>query len=94
MFTAITKIVAKSEASLQVKNSLKQVVEEAKCQKGSEKFVLYEATDDSNLYIIYQIWQSEEAFDAHLNSDFLKEWSFKVRPMIKTWRVYFLKKII
>ena len=94
MFTVIAKIVAKSEASLRVKKSLEKVVEAARDENCCQKYILYEATDDPNLYMIYQNWQSEEAFDSHFNSELIKSWSEKNRDLIKSWKFYFLKEII
>ena len=94
MFTVIAKIVAKSEASLRVKKSLEKVVEAARDEKGCQNYILYEATDDPNLYMIYQNWQSEEVFDAHFNSELIKSWGEKNRDLIKSWKFYFLKEII
>lgn len=93
MYTVIAKITAKSEASIRIKKSLQALLAPTRKEDGCITYILHEAIDDSNLFMVYEVWQSEAAFDKHMNSIHIQEWAENFRPLITSWRMYLLTEI-
>jgi len=93
MYTVIAKIIAKPEFTKELKESLEALIEPTIAEHGCIKYILHESVDDPCLFMFYEIWQSKQACDFHLNSAHIKNWVEISKPFLQSWELFFLRAI-
>lgn len=70
--TIVVPVKAKDDTREAVRLELLSLAEQTRKEEGNINYILHEAADDENLFIIYENWVNSEALDFHMGQPYLK----------------------
>ncbi len=70
--TIVVPINAKPEYREEVENTLRELARLTNLEAGNVCYVLHQAQDNPDQFIIYEKWQNQNALDFHMNQEYLK----------------------
>ena len=79
----LVRMVAKEGMAEEVREQLLSNPAISEGEEGSILFALHSSKEDPNEFWIYEVWDSEEAVNAHESSEPLLEYREKLRPMVE-----------
>lgn len=89
--TAILKPIEGHEN--EVHKVLESVTEASRKEEGCIQYDLHQSIEDAT-YIIYEVWQDEEAVEKHINSTHYQEYRESIPDFISSREIYKMKKIV
>ncbi|OYD56193.1 antibiotic biosynthesis monooxygenase, partial [Fictibacillus aquaticus] len=60
---------------------------------GCQEYRLHQSAEDSSVFVLYEIWQNEEALQSHINSPHYGEYRNSIEPLVEKREVYRLGRI-
>jgi quinol monooxygenase YgiN len=70
--TLIARLTAKSEASEDLGNGLRQLIVPTLSEEGAIGYVLHRDNDDANVWVLYETWRSQVDLDAHFKQPYTR----------------------
>ena len=64
------------------KKLLQQYVADSRKEKGCVRIEVYEQVSRLNHHMIVEVWESQQAFDAHIAAAHTKQFREKIQPML------------
>lgn len=81
--TIVCLIKAKATTKQQVLGELKNLAAMTRKEKGNITYDLHVSTDDDRLFILYENWKDQAAFDSHINQPYLKNFLAKSTELLE-----------
>lgn len=78
MITVITQLKAKDGLGERLKNELLALVAPTRSEEGCISYIPYQAIEDKSTFILYEIWNTRNDWDKHLEMPYHKTIFFKV----------------
>jgi quinol monooxygenase YgiN len=70
--TIIARFKAKPGMEAQVKQDLIDMIAPSQAESGCITYDLHQDTQDSSVFVLYEIWQNQAALDFHLETPYFK----------------------
>lgn len=83
---------AKEGKSSQLKEVLIRVIEPSRNEEGCIEYTLHASSENSNVFVFYEIWKDDEALNKYLQSEHYKAYRNAAERLIESREVYKLKK--
>ncbi|GGI42577.1 putative quinol monooxygenase [Mammaliicoccus stepanovicii] len=61
---------------------VKDLVRDSKQESGNVAYSHFKSTEDENVYLMYEIWEDEQAIASHNNSEHFKYFSSQVKEIL------------
>ncbi|WP_370901105.1 putative quinol monooxygenase [Chryseobacterium gossypii] len=90
--TALIK--AREEHRAEVLDMLQNMVKETRKEEACELYNLHQGIDDSNLFIFYEIWKSEEGLALHNQQPYIRAFGALADEKLQEKPQIFTTKII
>ena len=71
--TLTAKITAKADKIEALKDELVDLLEPTRAEKGCILYDLHFSTEENGVFLFYEIWETVEDWNKHMESDHLKE---------------------
>ncbi|WP_226579880.1 putative quinol monooxygenase [Halobacillus litoralis] len=68
MITINAILKAKQGKEEELFTELKKVIEPSRAEDGCVDYVLHRSIDDDSVFLFYETWQDQEAFQSHIDS--------------------------
>ena len=75
MITIFATITAKPEYTAELEKELLVLVEKSNQEVGCVSYALHKDLDDANNFVMYEIWQDENAIELHNNSEHFQKFA-------------------
>lgn len=82
MLSVIVKITAKPQKAEEVKKRLSALVVPTRKEEGCIQYDLHQSLEDQNIFFFYEIWESKNHLDLHLNGKHFKEFSKYIEGLL------------
>jgi quinol monooxygenase YgiN len=82
MLILTARFQARQNQQQQVKSELMALVEPSRADPACITFELHEATDDEAQFLLYEVWESREAFDRHIKQPFMQSYSARINKLL------------
>ncbi len=92
--TVVAKNILKEGKKEDVLKLVEVLIEETRKEEGCISYNLYEGSEDENILTFIEEWNSEEAFQLHLNSNHFKEIVPKLSEFMESSKLDVYKKLI
>lgn len=79
----VVPVYAKDETKEAVRLELLALAEQTRKEEGNICYILHEAIDDKNLFIIYETWKNQDALDFHMEQKYLRGFLDKQSALLK-----------
>lgn len=72
---------------------LQQLVVESRTESGCIRYDLHLSMEDSNVFVMYEIWQDQSALDEHMQSAHFTSYKINSEKILESLEVVKLKKL-
>ncbi|SFS90783.1 putative quinol monooxygenase [Marininema halotolerans] len=93
MLTIIAKMIAKEGKEEETFQVLKKLIKPTQEEDGNILYNLHRQPDNPKAFFFYEVWASEEAFQAHTQSEHILRYREKMSDLLDEREVYPLSKI-
>lgn len=76
------KFEVQSQAVEQYEALIKDLVASSRQETGNIGYEHFKSTESDNTYLMYEIWESQEAIEAHNNSEHFQQFIKSVKPLL------------
>ncbi len=82
MITLTAKLTAKAEKLEEVKQGLHNLVSLTTKEEGCVQYVLHQDVNNPNIFVFYEQFQDQTAFEFHSNAPYIKEFFGKAEELL------------
>ena len=68
MITIISRLTAKSDKILELKQALENLIPITGKEKGCRTYHFYQGIEEKNVFFFFEVWESQKLLDQHLAS--------------------------
>lgn len=94
MLYVVAKGISKKENVEETKKEMLSLIPLTLKEKGCVKYDLHQELENPEIFYFYEIWESKEDLDNHLNNDHLVAWSAKQKELLAAPMEVSLLKIV
>lgn len=76
------KFQVQAQSVEQYESLVKDLVEASRNEAGNIGYEHFKATENENTYLMYEIWESQEAIESHNNSEHFQTFFSSVKPLL------------
>lgn len=91
--TVVAKIVARPDSVERLKAELFKLVVPTRLEKGCLKYDLHQDNQEPALFIFYEIWESAQCLEKHINSEHYKAYARAAADLIRDKAVHIMTRI-
>ena len=91
--TIVAKFRAKTGAAELLFSHLIQLVEPSRRDEGCINYDLHRSTEDENLFLFYENWNSKELWGKHMQTEHLRSFKERAKNLIESNELWQFEKI-
>jgi len=91
--TVVAKIKAKTGNAEKLLQELIQLVEPSRRDAGCVNYDLHHSTEDPNLFLFYENWDSKQLWEQHMETEHLQVFKERARDLIESNELWQFEKI-
>lgn len=76
------KFEVQSQSIEQYESLIKNLVESSRNEEGNIGYEHFKSTEKENTYLMYEIWENQEAIESHNNSEHFLSFFSNVKPLL------------
>ncbi len=81
--TLIARIKAKAGSEQQLEEAFRAMIPKVRAaEPGCQSYVLHRSNQDPTLFVWYEVYRDQAAFDQHRKTDHMKEMGAKIAPLL------------
>lgn len=91
--TIVAKFKAKNGAGEKLFQELIQLVEPSRRDAGCINYDLHRSTEDANLFLFYENWDSKELWEKHMETEHLRIFKERSKDLIESNELWQFEKV-
>ncbi len=91
--TIVANILAREEKRELVKSELIKLIEPTRAEAGCINYDLHQDTENPNLFLFYENWESRELWQAHMNNSHIERYKVATEGAVEAFRLYEMLQI-
>lgn len=81
--TVVAKLKAKAGSEKEVEEALKAMIPKVRQEQGTLSYILHRSTQDPTVFVFYEVYRDQAAFDAHGKTPHMAELFGKLRGLLE-----------